>query len=541
MKKEAREFIRMIKLLSYPESDKCELTTRLLYPAFIGASKKSSSKVDSSTLNSMFKVNHQIKEAYDSIAYSYLGKKDIKELSNFCITKFRIGPYINIELYKLVNKLLDLKISDLLLHVNAPDEAFLLESSESVKSGPLKLSTLVIPDNLNSSELIKMRLDMNETIYTNVDDVGKLAKFKPNKVFINPIYSIFDKGYKYSTKTNTFWDDLLQISEMMTSDSKLVALVPNVMLSNSIDKDKKEKLIKDGYLEGIISLPLRYYSNSLKVEVSLLVISKGNKTAKLVDINNIFTISDVKSADLENITDYIIERYKEDFNEVPIADLFGKNSNLLISNIITSETYDGMKNLTLLATVADVSKGTKKTKVGFKDLIDQSGKSPYCLLNSNNIDDGLINYEKLTRVIYDSILEKLVIKKGDLIITNKSSKPKLAVVEHDELIIIPTGSMIVVSPHRNVLDGIYLKMFFESMKGIKLLSKVQRGQKTSTLYPEDIEKLLIPCIDYKKQIELVNQYKAKLIDLTKKKTELDVIKKDIEKLINNGGQNNDNE
>ncbi len=541
MKKEAREFIKMIKLLSYPESDKSELATRLLYPTFIGASKKSSSKVDSSTLNSIFEANHQAKEAYDSIAYSYLGKRDIKELSNFCITKFRKGPYINVELYKLVNKLLDLKISDLLLHVNAPDEAFLLESSETVKSGPLKLSTLVIPDNFNSSELIKMRLDMNETIYTIVDDVGKLAKFKPNKVFINPIYSIFDKGYKYSTKTNTFWDDLLKISEMMTPDSRLLALVPNVMLSNSIDKDKKEKLIKGGYLEGIISLPLRYYSDSLKVEVSLLVISKGNKMARVVDINNIFTISDVKSADLENITDYIIERYKEDFNEVTIADLIDKNSNLFISNIVTSETYEGMNNLTQLATIAEISKGTKKTKVGFKDVIDQSGKSPYCLLSSNNVDDGMINYENLTRIICDSNLEKLVIKKGDVVITNKSSKPKLAVIESDELKIIPTGSMIVISPHENVLDGTYLKMFFESRKGFQLLSKVQRGQKTSTLYPGDFEKLLITYINYNEQLELVSQYKTKLNELADKKAELEIIKKDIEKLINNGGQNNDNE
>ena len=541
MKNEARQFIKMIKLLSYPESDKSELATRLLYPAFMGASKKSVSKIDYSSLKSIFEASHEIKEAYESIAYSYLGKKDIKELSNFCITKFRTDPYINSELYRLVKELLYLKISDLLLHVNASDEVFLLESSDSIKSGPLKLSTLVIPDNYKSSELIRMRLDMNETIYTNFEDVGKLAKFKPNKVFINPIYSSFDKEYKYSTKPNTFWDDLLIISEMMTPDSRVVALVPNVMLSNSIDKDKKEKLIKDGYIEGIISLPLRYYSNSLKVEVSLLVISKGNNMVKVVDISKIFTISDVKSADLRNITEYIIERYNENFDEVKIADLIDKNSNLLISSIVTEETYKGMTNLTQLSTVAHISKGTKKTKVGFKDMVDQSHESPYCILNPNDIEDGVIIYDNLTRLIYDSDFDKYIIKKGDVVITNKSSKPKLAVIECDDLRIIPTGSMIVVTPHEGVLDGTYLKMFFESMKGTQLLSKVQRGQKTITINPGDIEKLLVPCIDYKEQLELVSQYKMKLIKLADKKAELEIIKKDIEKLTNSGGKNYDNE
>lgn len=531
----------MIKLLNYPESDKSELVTRLLHPVFIGTSKKLTTKFDSSALNTIFEANHEIKDAYESIVYSYLGKKDIKELSNFCINKFRKGPYVNIELYRLVNKLLDLKISDLLLHVNAPDESYLLEASDSIKSGPLKLSTLVIPDNYKSSDLIRMRLDMNETAYTNVDDVDKLSKFKPNKIFINPIYSVFDKGYKYSTKINAFWDDLLTITEMMTSDSRVVALVPNVMLSNSIDKDKKEKLLKDGYLEGIISLPLRYYSNSLKVEVSLLVISKGNNKSKIIDINNIFTISDVKLANLGNITEYIIERYKDDFDEVMVADLIDNNSNLLISNIVTTDTYKGMKGLTQLSTVADVSKGTKKTKVGFKDVVDQSGESTYCLLTSNDINDGFIDYGNLTRLIFDSAFEKLIIKKGDVVITNKSSKPKLAVLECDDLRIVPTGSMIVVSPHENVLSGIYLKMFFESRKGNQLLAKVQRGQKTNTLYPVDIGKLLVPLISYKEQVKLADKYKKKLIELANKKAELETIKKDIEKLINNGGQNYDNE
>lgn len=541
MKSEAKKFVRMIKSLSYPESDKSELTTRLLYSAFLGTSKRSGSRVDSSALNSIVDANREIKEAYESIAYSYLGKRDIKELSNLCTNKFRTGPHINVELYRLINKLLDIKRSDLLLHVNAPDEAFLLESSDSIKSGPLKLSTLAIPDNNKSADLIRMRLDMNETNYTIVDDVGKLAKFKPNKVFINPIYSTFDKGYKYSIKNNSFWDELLALSEIMTKDSRIVALVPNVMLSNSIDKDKKEMLIRNGYLEGILSLPLRYYSISLKVEVSLLVLSKGNKNVKIVDINRIFTISDVKSANLDNITEYIVDRYTDDFDEVSITDLINKNSNLLISNIVTPETYEGMKNLTQLSAVADITKGTKKTKAEFKDLIDQSGESQYCLLNSTDIYEGIIKYDKLTRLIYDTSFEKYLVKKGDVVITNKSSKPKLAVIENEDLRIIPTGSMIIVSPHINQLDGVYLKMFFDSNKGIELLSKVQRGQKTTTLYPNDIEKLLVPCVDYKKQLRLVDQYKTKLDYLAEKKAELETIKNDIEKLINNGEENYDNE
>ena len=235
-----------------------------------------------------------------------------------------------------------------------------------------------------------MRLEINETNYSNIDDIEKVTRFKPNKVFINPIYSVFDKSYRFSKRVNTFWNDLLSIAELMTDNSRIVALVPNVMLSNSVDKETKEKILTNGYLEGIISLPLRYYSNSLKVETSLLILSKGNKKVQILDVNSTFTISDIKFANLEQITDYIFERYNDDFTEVEINDLILKSSNLLISNIITSKTYQGMDNLTKLSAIADVYRGSKKTKVDFKDLIDQTGESPYAILSSNDIIDGII-------------------------------------------------------------------------------------------------------------------------------------------------------
>ena len=528
MKHDGREFINMIKSLSYPEQDKSELVTRLLYASFKGFSNDSNSKLVKSYIES----NDKIRQVYDYSSDPYISKKQLKDLCNKCIDLFCTSPSINIELYRLVGKLLKLKPSDLLLHVNAPDETFLLDTSKRIKSGPLKLNTLSIPDNDNASEMIRMRLEINETNYSMIDDIEKIVRFKPNKVFISPIYSVFDKSYKYSIKPNNFWNDVLSITDLMGENTRIVALVPNVMLSNSSDKDKKEVLLKKGFLEGIISLPIRYYSKSLKVESSLLVLSKGNNKVKILDIDDVFTISDVKFANLSQITEYIYERYNDDFNEAEISDLLMKNSNLLISNIITAETYKGLDNLKQLSKVANISKGIKKTKVNFKDIIDQTGQSPYALLSSNDIKDGIINYQNLTRIFIKPSLKKYVAKNGDLVVTNKSSSSKLAVIESDELKIIPIGSMIIISPHIDKLSGVYLKMFFESKRGIELFSKVQRGQKTTTINPEDFDVLFIPYIDYQEQLKLVQHYKTKLFEFTSKKNELDMIKKEIEKMIN---------
>ena len=142
MKLEEREFINLIKSLSIPEHDKSVLVTRLLYATY----KRSSYDTNSKIVKSYIDSNEKIKEAYEYVNDPYLSKKQLKDLCNKCIEKFRVGGYINLELYRLVTKLLKLKPSDLLLHVNAQDESFLLDASKRIKSGPLKINTYAIPD-----------------------------------------------------------------------------------------------------------------------------------------------------------------------------------------------------------------------------------------------------------------------------------------------------------------------------------------------------------------------------------------------------------
>lgn len=541
MKAETKGFIKTLSKFNYPVTEKSELATKMIYSAFNKSVNSDEIKSLKNEISRIVDTNENMKHAYDEIVFSYLSKKDFKELNIESIKKFRSGPYINVELYRLVTKLLSLKNSDILLHVNAPDESFAKEASKSNKNNLLKLNTLIVPDNDRAAGLIKMRLDISDATYTIVDSIEKTKRFNPSKVFINPVYCYIDKNYRYSVKENRFWDDLLELSNLVSNNARVVALVPNVMLSNSLDEDQKKELLKKGCIEGIISLPLRYYSKSLKVETSLIILSKNNEKVKVVDASSIFTISDIKAANLDSITDYIFESYQSHYGEVSVEDLINKKSNLLISNIVTDQTYAGIRNPKELSKLADVKKGTKKTKVAFKEIIDQSNKSQYCLLSSTDITEEQINYDKLTRIIFSQNLEKYLVEKGDVVVTNKSSKVKIAVIERDDIKIIPVGSMLIIKPYYKELDGTYLKLFFNSKIGKKLIEKVQRGQNTNTLNPDDFKQLQISYIGYDDQIKLVSNYKKLFKILEDKLNEANKIRLEIEKLINEGGQNYGNE
>ena len=53
-----------------------------------------------------------------------------------------------------------------------------MEASKVTKNSTLKINTYAIPDNKYAEDLIRMRLALNDTSYTLVDDEGKLKRFK---------------------------------------------------------------------------------------------------------------------------------------------------------------------------------------------------------------------------------------------------------------------------------------------------------------------------------------------------------------------------
>ncbi len=534
MKKEVKTFISKIKKSNYVFADKREIATKLAYYAYEKQNNKLS-KDDEYNLINITSKDSYLQEAYDAIAYSYnISKKDFKELNLRIAEEFINGHSINSEVYDLVIKILELKGSDYLAQINAIDTALILKGSQKANDGLLKLNSLFIPDNEYAESIINMSVTLSDSRATLIGDLETMLKFKPNKVFINPCYKLLDKNYKYSTVNNEFWDNMLKIANMMPDGSKVVALVPNSLLSSTDSEEKKASLIKNGYLEGIISLPLRYYSKDLQIETSLLVLSKNNLSIKIADIKKVLSTEDIRAADRSGITDYIYEFYSENSTQIQFDEILNRDSNLLISNIITEETYKNLENLVPLSSVAKVTKSSKKTLVDYSHLIDQNNESPYILLTASDIVDGLIDYEHLIRIIYDYGIETKTINKGDVVITNKSSIPKVAVIDCEDKKIVPTGNMIVISPNEKQLVGYYLKKILDSNKGKKILDTTRKGQRTNTMNPVDIEKMKIPYVSYDNQIKVAKEYKKKLDDIHNKKQELSKLIEEIDDYLNEG-------
>ena len=518
-----KTFTKKISDVKNKQFSNRQLATKVLYKILCDINNELTSLNER---NSADIESPEIKKIYEEVSTYDLNKHDLKEWNSTTLDAFKSDSKINLELYRLIIKLLDLNISDSLLHVNAIDESFLYEAVNTVKksSSPTRLKTMFIPDSDFTSDIIEMRLNLADMIYSNIDQISKIAKLKPNKIFISAKYDEFDKDYDHHKGNESIWQTIINLSNNLSNDFQLIALVPNTFLSRSNDESYRKTLIEEGLVEGVISLPLRYYTNSLSTNASLLIISKGNTEVKYLDVANLFELSEIKSAGLESITNYIFENITGGYcKKVQFKDLLKKGSNLLISNIVTKETYAGISSRVKLSEVATIRKGFKGTRTAFYGLETDSDDSGYCILTASDINEGAISYESLTNIVDGKKYDKYVLSDGDVVLTNKSSKVKIAVVHTMGKKIIATGSMLIITPKKDILNSIYLKMFFESTKGRRILNKIQKGSITNTLTIEDLEAIYISCPDIEVQNEKVENYKQLQI-------EYDFIKKQMESL-----------
>ena len=159
------------------------------------------------------------------------------------------------------------------------------------------------------------------------------------------------------------------------------------------------------------------------------------------------------------------------------------------------------------------------------------------ILTSNDITDYIINFDSLTHIKYDNNkFDKYCIHEGDVVITSKSSKIKIGVVEFEpkEKIIV-TGGIIIVRPKKEKLNSFYLKKFLDSQMGQNELKSFSKGTISTTisLNSKDLKELQIPLIDINKQNKIANSYCLKISEIITYKNLLKNLENSLIEFLNN--------
>ncbi len=505
------------------------------------------------------KIDHQIKKTSSKKELlEYLKGLNIQDYSIFLndILEYIknndkiIQKYTNIEisndLSKLIIDLLDLKEEDTILNVCSRNGRFLnnllLNSNDNLN---LKVIGQEINQELNELSSILLSLNNKRFELENLDIIKESKYPNFNKCLIFPPFGIkFDEKIyeKYNSisnglinqRTSGEWIYIFNLLKELKDNNRIIEVIPDNILFRTYDSDIRKYLLDNNLIEGIISLPIDTFKG-INVKTSLLILSKDNEYIKLIDGEEV--LKNQREGELEdknNKYNEIFNKYrsnsilkikKEDIKSIDYNLTYKSLSNINIYNDINNYEFNSKR----LEEVCDILKGCNLTYSNFKDLIVEESTN-YKILTSGDIDDnGFINYEELKHIEKGEKYLKYFARNGDIVITSKSTKAKVALIdlEKEENIII-ASSMTILRFKEGIIDPLYLKMFLDSSKGKKLLDCVQMGSVIVTISIKDLSLLQIPYIPYENQLKKVNMYKEWLNLYELRKNQVKVLKNVIE-------------
>jgi hypothetical protein len=133
------------------------------------------------------------------------------------------------------------------------------------------------------------------------------------------------------------------------------------------------------------------------------------------------------------------------------------------------------------------------------------------VVNISNLKEYTIDYDSLDH--YSCEERKLVsyiLEDGDIIIPARGTALRTAVFKKQPYTCIASSNLIVIRPRKDLLNSTYLKMFFDSPLGNKLLSSAQQGTTVINISYRDIQYIEIPLPEKSRQDVLAEEYEQEL-------------------------------
>ena len=457
--------------------------------------------------------------------------KEIEEINNYKTFLFSLFDSLGKKRYfkeslsnkatsTLAIKLLDLKNNDIVIDLGSGQGIFCAYLYKYCLENNIQLSKIIgeeiSKDSYLLSKIMFSIFDDSKTLFFNEDIVNNKHKF-------NKAYCFSPIGNKINTRYESSLNIILNIKNSLSlvfidkvlTDSldKAIIITSPSILFNSFDRKYINELILEGYLEGIIELPKGFLIES-SLKLCMLVISRNNKFVKLLSLDN---------------TENVIEEYenasKKNINEIIDYD------NLIPSNLFLKDQK--IKSNITLKDIAEIFNGSQYTISNFaKKLTDN--KTEYSILSSSDIEDEKINIDGLRYINNnDKKLDKYLLKQNDIIITSKSSKMKIAIIDFQpQNKIIATGGIIIIRPDINKLNPTFFKIFFNSKIGYSMIKSLQKGTVISILKADELKDLSFPNIDINKQNSIANEYNINFNLINEYKNKIEIIKNELDNYCN---------
>lgn len=311
---------------------------------------------------------------------------------------------------------------------------------------------------------------------------------------------------------NADWLFILNALQHLEDDGKAVVVTTNGTTWNGgISKTIREKFVKQGWIEAVISLPGNLYT-STGIPTSLLVLSKGNKTVRMVDASAMATVGRRQNVLSDDTLAKIVDMLTNDTDNaksVTIEEIKKQDYAINPSRFleVEHEVKDGVPFEDLIVNV------TRGAQVKANELDEMVSEEPteYQYLMLANIQDGIISDELPFLKSMDKKMEKYCIKNNSLVISKNGAPVKVAVASVTEgRKILANGNLYVIELDEEKVNPYFVKAYLESENGAIALSRVTVGAVMPNIPVDGLKKIMIPCPNKEEQDKVAEKYLTKM-------------------------------
>lgn len=312
-------------------------------------------------------------------------------------------------------------------------------------------------------------------------------------------------------------------------------------LSRANEQALREQIVKNDWLEAVITLPVNLYP-STRIGTELLIFHKGKaalRQGKILFID----ISQYYFRETRNAYSISVEGQKaaitcfKNYKEMDGISVIKKNTLLNpqtysfkpIQYIHQDQTDMASEGLAL-SEIAEIIRGAQILK---KDLgnVPQTAR----FINVKDIQDGVIVYNTAKAISPANPVckKKYQIYEDDILMTSKGTAMKIAIVEKNPPLAFFSGNITVIRVRKEVYDPYVLFYFLDSEQGRAYLESIQSGTTIRILNNTNLSTLMVPQYPFKKMSEIGVLLKEKReVFLKTQKTLIENYSKEKNNLLN---------
>lgn len=318
-----------------------------------------------------------------------------------------------------------------------------------------------------------------------------------------------------SETVNPFLD---KICELLSDDGRAVVFLAQGFLFNEVrgHKEERQKLIDGGFLEAVIELPVGVLQPFAGVNTCLLVLSKNNKSLRMVDASDFHEktrrgVSSLTAEAAEEIVKFM--RQDSDKSRTLDYEVIKANDYCLGSRLYFLEEKISLPVADNYVRLSDLleDKFMRGAQIKASELekLESEEDTGIFYASAKDIQDNQLSKELKHLKSLDDNLEGIVLKEEDILLVMAiTGSLKVACIEKLEgRKIIPASNIYIIRLDRSKILPIYFKMLLETEQAMKNFDAFSSGMGIRSISVEYLNKLQIPLPPLEVQNKMVTKYK----------------------------------